>query len=187
MVENRRHTVDMSRLEFEPSADELLGYNAKFASDFPDEGMEKAPTRKLAVVSCMDSRMDIFELLGLGHGEAHVIRNAGGVVTDDVIRSLCLSQRYMGTQEIVLLHHTDCGLQSVSEDSFRAELEDELGIKPWWALEAFIDPYADVRQSIQRLHLTPFVANKDHIRGFVYDVGTGVLNEVDGHLGQESQ
>lgn len=180
MPDNRRHTMEMSSASFEPSADELLGYNAAFAADFPDEGMDKAPTRKLAVVACMDSRMDIFELLGLGHGEAHVIRNAGGVVTDDVIRSLCLSQRYMGTQEIVLLHHTDCGLQSVAEDSFRAELEAELGIKPWWALEAFVDPYADVRQSIQRLHLTPFVANKDYIRGFVYEVATGELREVAG-------
>lgn len=122
--------------------------------------------------------MDLFELLGLGNGEAHVIRNAGGVVTDDVIRSLCLSQRLLGTREILLVHHTDCGLQKVTEDEFKAELEAELGIKPWWALESFADPWADIRQSIQRLRLTPFVPHKDQIRGFVYDVRTGQLDEV---------
>ncbi len=163
---------------FAPNADELLSNNQAFSRDFPGADLVVSPTRNLAVVACMDSRMDIFQLLGLGNGEAHVIRNAGGVVTDDVIRSLCLSQRYMGTKEIVLLHHTDCGLQSVSEDSFRAELEAELGIKPWWAVEAFRDPYEDIRQSIQRLLLTPFVTNKEHIRGFVYDVGNGQLHEV---------
>ena len=166
---------------FVPNADELLGYNRAFSHEFPGADLVVSPTRKLAVVACMDSRMDIFQLLGLGNGEAHVIRNAGGVVTDDVIRSLCLSQRYMGTKEIVLLHHTDCGLQSVSEDSFRAELEAELGIKPWWAVEAFRDPYDDIRQSIQRLLLTPFVTYKDHIRGFVYDVGDGLMHEVSPH------
>jgi carbonic anhydrase len=139
-----------------------------------------APTRRLAVVACMDSRMDLFQLLGLEHGEAHVIRNAGGVVTDDVIRSLCLSQRALGTREIILVHHTNCGLHNVSEDAFKAELEAELGIKPWWALESFTDPYADVRQSIHRLRHTPFVKFKDFIRGFVYDVRTGELHEVNG-------
>ena len=109
----------------------------------------------------MDSRMPIFGILGLGRGEAHIIRNAGGVVTDDVIRSLCLSQRAMGTKEIILLHHTDCGLQKVSEDSFKSELEEELGIRPHWAVEAFEDPYADVRQSIQRLLLSPYILGKE--------------------------
>lgn len=122
--------------------------------------------------------MDIFKLLGLGNGEAHIIRNAGGVVTDDVIRSLCLSQRSLGTKEIVLLHHTNCGLQLVSEDDFKAALESEVGVKPNWALEAFSDPYADVRQSIHRLMLSPFVRHKDHIRGFVYDVTSGEMHEV---------
>ncbi len=159
-------------------AEQLVENNRRFAEQFPDAELGVSPTRHLAIVACMDSRMDIFRLLGLGNGEAHVIRNAGGVVTDDVIRSLCLSQRSMGTSEIILLHHTDCGLQSVSEDSFRAEVEAEVGMKPWWALEAFADPFDDVRQSINRLHLTPFVLYKDRIRGFVYDVGNGILHSV---------
>jgi carbonic anhydrase len=121
--------------------------------------------------------MDIFEMLGLAHGDAHVIRNAGGVVTDDVIRSLVLSQRLLGTREILLIHHTDCGLQTISEDAFKAELEAECGIKPWWALECFTDPYDDVRQSINRLRHSPFIGHKDHIRGFVYDVADGRLHE----------
>ncbi len=122
--------------------------------------------------------MDVFSMLGLDHGDAHVIRNAGGVITDDVIRSLCLSQRSLGTREIVLIHHTDCGLQNVSDDLFKAELEREFGIKPWWSLESFADPYDDTRQSIRRLELTPFIGYKAHIRGFVYDVATGCLHEV---------
>ena len=122
--------------------------------------------------------MDTFEILGLQHGDAHIIRNAGGVITDDVIRSLCLSQRFLGTREIVLLHHTDCGLMKVTEDDFKAELEAEIGIKPWWALESFADPHADVLQSIKRLQITPFIPHKDHIRGFVYNVTSGLLEEV---------
>ncbi len=169
----------MTDQTFHPSADELIAHNVAYARAFRGGGLQVAPTRKLAVVACMDSRMDIFAILGLGNGEAHVIRNAGGVVTDDVIRSLCLSQRLLGTREIVLVHHTDCGLQKVSEEAFKAELEAELGVKPVWAVESFTDPYADVRQSIQRLVLTPFVLHKDHIRGFVYDVATGTVDEVD--------
>lgn len=164
---------------FSPNADELVANNATYASDFGDEHLPVNPRRQLAVVACMDSRMDIFELLGLGHGEAHIIRNAGGVITDDVIRSLCLSQRFLGTREIILLHHTDCGLQRVTEDDFKDTLQAELGIKPWWALESFADPYVDTAQSIRRLRLTPFVPYKDHIRGFVYDVVSGRLDEVD--------
>lgn len=164
--------------EFSPNAEELLRHNAEFAQNFADADLQVAPTRSLAVVACMDSRMDIFMLLGLAHGEAHVIRNAGGAITDDVIRSLCLSQRFMGTREIILLHHTDCGLQKVSEDTFRAEIEADIGVKPRWALESFTDPYADVKQSIQRLVNTPFVLHKENIRGFVFDVTTGELHEV---------
>lgn len=164
---------------FEPSAAELIGHNANYAEHFHDSALQVDPLRHLTVVTCMDSRMDIFQLLGLGNGEAHIIRNAGGVITDDVIRSLCLSQRYLGTKEIILLHHTDCGLQRVTEDTFKAELEAELGVKPWWALESFSDPYADVRQSMQRLRLTPFVQYKEYVRGFVYDVTTGLINEVE--------
>jgi carbonic anhydrase len=165
---------------FHPAGDELITSNAGYAGSFSDSELQVSPTRKLAVVACMDSRMDIFAILGLGNGEAHIIRNAGGVITDDVIRSLCLSQRFLGTREIVLLHHTDCGLQQVSEDVFKSEIEHELGVKPWWALESFDDPYDDVRQSMHRLHLTPFVQDKEYIRGFVYDVTTGLLAEVDG-------
>ena len=164
---------------FHPNADELIGHNGRYAEHFPDTDLQVDPLRHLAVVTCMDSRMDIFQLLGLGNGESHIIRNAGGVITDDVIRSLCLSQRYLGTKEIILLHHTDCGLQRVTEDVFKAELEAELGIKPWWALESFSDPYADVRQSMKRLQLTPFVQYKENVRGFVYDVTTGLVNEVE--------
>jgi carbonic anhydrase len=163
---------------FRPNADELLAFNVEYAASFSDDHLPVAPQRRLAIVACMDSRMDIFEMLGLAHGEAHVIRNAGGVITDDVIRSLCLSQRFLGTREVILLHHTDCGLQRVTEDAFNAELEAELGIKPWWALESFTDPYTDTRQSMRRLDMTPFVPHKDHVRGFVYDVDTGRLNEV---------
>lgn len=123
--------------------------------------------------------MDTFKILGLQPGEAHIIRNAGGVITDDVIRSLVMSQRFLGTREIILAHHTDCGLQRVSEDMFKAEMEAELGLKPWWALESFSDPYADTRQSIQRLLATPFIKHKEHISGFVYDVTDGLLHPVE--------
>lgn len=163
---------------FSPSADELLAYNEQYVATFADHDLALRPRRKLCVVACMDSRMDIFQMLGLAHGDAHVIRNAGGVVTDDVIRSLVLSQRRLGTREIILVHHTDCGLQTVTEDAFKAELEAEVGIKPWWALESFTDPYTDTRQSINRLQHSPFVLHKDHITGFVYDVADGRLHQV---------
>ena len=163
--------------EFVPSADQLVAHNERFSGSFEDGDLAVAPAMKLAVVACMDSRMDIFKILGLANGEAHILRNAGGVITDDVIRSLCLSQRFLGTQEIVLLHHTDCGLQKVSEDEFKADLEAELGIKPRWSLEPFTDPYGDTRQSMQRLIVTPFV-DASYLRGFVYDVTDGRLREV---------
>ena len=161
-----------------PIADEFITANRAFAVDFPDVDLQVEPTRHVALVACMDSRMDMFQLLGLGHGEAHVIRNAGGVITDDVIRSLCLSQRFLKTREVVLVHHTDCGLERVTEDTFRSEMQEELGVTPPWVVEAFTDPHASVRQSMQRLHLSPFLAHKDHIRGFVYCVTTGLLDEV---------
>jgi carbonic anhydrase len=165
--------------DWTPNADELLRNNAAYAANFDDDHLPVRPQRRLAVVACMDSRMNIFEMLGLRHGEAHVIRNAGGVITDDVIRSLCVSQRFLGTREIILLHHTDCGLQSVDEDSFKAALEAELGVKPFWSLESFSDPFVDTQQSMRRLQMTPFVGHKDAIRGFVYDVDTGQLHEVE--------
>lgn len=163
---------------FRPSADELLGNNADYVATYADQDLALRPQRELAIVACMDSRMDIFQMLGLRHGEAHIIRNAGGVVTDDVIRSLVLSQRLLGTREIILIHHTNCGLQTINEEAFKAEIEAEVGIKPWWALECFADPYLDTRQSINRLLNSPFVRHKDHIRGFVYDVADGALHEV---------
>lgn len=163
---------------FSPNTDELVANNASYVDSFSDHDLALAPRRHLAVVACMDSRMDIFQMLGLEHGDAHIIRNAGGVVTDDVVRSLVLSQRLLGTQEVVLIHHTDCGLQKVSEEEFKRELEAECGIKPWWALETFSDPYEDVRQSMGRLHHSPFIRFKDYIRGFVYDVTDGRLHEV---------
>ena len=165
--------------DFSPNADELVANNREFMKSFGDEGLTLSPKRHLAIVACMDSRMDIFQMLGLDHGDAHIIRNAGGVVTDDVIRSLVLSQRLLGTKEVILIHHTDCGLQAIQEESFKAEIEAEVGIKPWWSLECFTDPYLDVRQSISRLHNSPFIAERAHIRGFVYDVEDGSLNEVD--------
>lgn len=168
----------MSDEQFQPNVDELLANNHDYVDRFADGDLALAPRRRLAIVACMDSRMDIFEMLGLAHGDAHVIRNAGGVVTDDVVRSLVLSQRLLGTREILLIHHTNCGLQTIDEASFKSELEAEFGIKPWWALECFTDPYADVRQSINRLLQSPFVSHKDHISGFVYDVADGRLHHV---------
>jgi carbonic anhydrase len=168
----------MSDPVFHPSADELLANNVRYVEQFTDGPMDLRPRRKLAVVACMDSRMNIFEMLGLRHGEAHIIRNAGGVVTDDVIRSLVISQRRLGTREVILIHHTNCGLEGLLADEFLHELEDESGVRPSWALESFRDPYTDVRQSINRLQLSPFVKHKDHIRGFVYDVADGKLHEV---------
>ena len=138
--------------DFTPNTDELLVNNQAYVARFADHGLQLSPKRHLAVVACMDSRMDIFEMLGLKHGDAHIIRNAGGVVTDDVVRSLVVSQRLLNTQEIVLIHHTNCGLQTVSEDEFKHQIEAECGIKPWWALETFGDPFVDVRQSMARLH-----------------------------------
>ncbi len=164
--------------DFRPNADELIANNAAYAERFADQKLQVEPRRQLAIVACMDSRMDIFEMLGLAHGDAHVIRNAGGTVTDDVVRSLVLSQLYLGTREIVLIHHTDCGLQKTDDTSFRNLLDEEFGLRPPWALEAFSDPYADVRQSLSRLRNNPFIRHKDHVRGFVYRVDDGRLDEV---------
>ncbi len=163
---------------FTPNADQLLADNAAYAERFADQDLPGAPGRRLAVVACMDARLDVSSVLGLRNGDAHVIRNAGGVVTDDVVRSLALSQRALGTREIVLVHHTRCGLQGVDEDAFRRELREEVGITPPWSLEGFDDADEDVRQSMHRLHMSPFLPHKDHIRGFVYEVETGRLREV---------
>ncbi|MDW3219524.1 MAG: carbonic anhydrase [Acidimicrobiales bacterium] len=164
--------------DFTPSADHFLARNAEWVAEFEPRGLPVSPGRRVAIVACMDSRMPLFPILGLDRGDAHLIRNAGGVVTDDVIRSLTLSQRALGTREIILVHHTDCGLQKVTEDGFTADIESDIGVRPPWRVEAFTDPYADTKQSIQRLLNSPFIAHKDHIRGFVYDVGNGRLDEV---------
>jgi carbonic anhydrase len=136
------------------------------------------PARKLAVVACMDARLDVFATLGLDLGDAHVIRNAGGVVTDDTIRSLTISQRQLGTERIVLVHHTDCGMLSFTEDEFRRDLLADTGMKPPWAVEAFTDLEADLRQSMARVRQSPFLPHRDDVRGFIYDVDTGALREV---------
>lgn len=165
--------------DFTPNAPELIANNHRYAATFDHQQLSLRPRRRMAVVACMDSRMEIFEILGLVHGDAHIIRNAGGSVTDDVIRSLALSQRMLGTREIVLIQHTNCGLHNLNEDQFKAEIETETGMRPWWALESFADPFANVRQSINRLRHSPFVFFKEHVRGFVYDVETGALTEVE--------
>ena len=162
---------------FIPNADELLANNARYAEQFDDGNLAVQPRRRMAIVACMDSRMDIFQMLGLAHGEAHIIRNAGGVVTEDVIRSLVISQRLLGTREILLLHHTDCGLQRLVGDTLKDEIEDEIGIRPSWATETFKDPFQNVRQSIRRLQVSPFITHKELIRGFVYRVEDGQLEE----------
>jgi len=141
------------------------------------KGLSARPERRVAVVACMDARLDLFDILGLEVGDAHLIRNAGGVVTDDVIRSLTISQRFLGTEEIVLVHHTGCGMLGFTEDEFRAELEREVGQRPTWAAEAFSELDADVRQSMERIRTSPFLRSRD-VRGFVYDVETGELREV---------
>lgn len=158
--------------------DELLANNAAFAADLPTKHFDVRPSRRLAIVTCMDSRLDVFAALGLGDGEAHVLRNAGGVITDDVIRSLAVSQRRLGTREVMLIHHTDCGMQTLSDDSFRAELQQATGIAPAFAIESFSDVDADVRQSILRVRRSVFVPHRDSVRGFVYDVDTHRLREV---------
>ena len=158
--------------------DQLLDNARAYADEF-DRGDAPLPSaRKVAVVACMDGRLDPQKVLGLAADDGHVIRNAGGVVTDDAIRSLAISQRLLGTEEIILIHHTDCGMLTFGDDEFRRQIQDETGIKPEWAAEAFSDVDEDVRQSLARIQANPFVPKKDSVRGFVYDVTTGSLREV---------
>ncbi|MFB7861905.1 MULTISPECIES: beta-class carbonic anhydrase [unclassified Streptomyces] len=158
--------------------DRLVQANRRYADDFADPGMDARPVLQVAVVACMDARLDLHAALGLELGDCHTIRNAGGVVTDDVIRSLTISQRALGTRSVMLVHHTGCGLESLTED-FRHELEDEVGQRPAWAVEAFRDVDQDVRQSMQRVRTSPFLLHTDDVRGFVFDVTTGLLREID--------
>jgi carbonic anhydrase len=159
--------------------DELLQNNEAYAASFDKGHLTIPPTKKVAVVACMDARLQPNRILGLEEGEAHVIRNAGGVVTDDEIRSLAISQRLLGTEEVILIHHTDCGMLTFSDEDFRRSLQDEVGIKPHWSTEAFSDLEEDVRQSVARIEASPFIPHKDSVRGFIYEVETGYLREVD--------
>ena len=158
--------------------DELLANNAAFAAALPERHFDLRPSRRLAIVTCMDSRLDVFAALGLHDGEAHVLRNAGGVITDDVIRSLAVSQRRLGTRTVMLIHHTDCGMAKLTDDGFRQELLEATGVAPAFAIESFSDVDADVRQSVLRVRRSPFVPHRDAVRGFVYDVDTHLLREV---------
>jgi carbonic anhydrase len=160
------------------AADELLRNNEEYARAFDKGDLPVPPSRRVAVVACMDARLDVYRMLGLEEGEAHVIRNAGGVVTDDVIRSLTISQRLLGTREVVLIHHTDCGMVTFTDDALKAQIQQETGIRPSFSFEAFPDLEEDVRQSVRRIQASPFVPHKDNVRGFVYEVETGRLREV---------
>src|SRR3954466_9960921 len=160
------------------TTDQLLENAERYASEFDKGDLPLPPGRKVAVVACMDARLNPYGILGLSEGDAHVIRNAGGVVTDDEIRSLSISQRLLGTEEIILIHHTDCGMLTFTDDDFKRSIQEDTGIKPEWAAEAFPDLDEDVRQSIARIHASPFIPNKDSVRGFVYEVETGKLREV---------
>ena len=161
------------------STDHFLANNARYAASFAKGDLPTPPARRTAIVACMDARIETGRLLGLEEGDAHVIRNAGGVVTDDVLRSLVISQRLLGTEEIILIHHTDCGMVTFRDDDIKDAIEAETGIRPSFALESFSDIEEDVRQSIRRIRASPFIPVKDKIRGFVYDVKTGQLNEVE--------
>ncbi|QHY95048.1 Beta-carbonic anhydrase 1 [Streptomyces sp. S4.7] len=158
--------------------DRLVDANRHYAKEFDDPGMDARPVLRVAVVACMDARLDLHDALGLELGDCHTIRNAGGVVTDDVIRSLTISQRALQTRSVVLIHHTGCGLEAITED-FRHELEMEVGQRPAWAVESFRDVDQDVRQSMQRVRTSPFLLHTDDVRGFVFDVSTGLLREID--------
>ena len=158
--------------------DELLANHERYAASFDKGELPMPPAKKVAVVACMDARLMLSRVLGLVEGDAHVIRNAGGVVTDDAIRSLAISQRLLGTEEIILVHHTDCGMLTFTDDEFKRSIQNDVGIKPHWSAETFADLEEDVRQSIARIKASPFIPNKDSVRGFVYDVETGSLSEV---------
>ena len=158
--------------------DELLNNNAAYAASFEKGDLPLPPARDVAVVACMDARLDVHKILGLEEGDAHVIRNAGGVITDDEIRSLTISQRLLGTREIVLIHHTDCGMLTFSDDELKAQIHEEVGMKPHFSMESFSDLEEDVRQSVARIQTSPFIPHKESVRGFVYEVESGRLREV---------
>jgi carbonic anhydrase len=158
--------------------DELVENNAAYAGSFQERDLPLPPARGVAVVACMDARLDVHKILGLQEGDAHVIRNAGGVITDDEIRSLMISQRLLGTREVILIHHTDCGMLTFSDDELKAQIHEEVGLKPHFSMESFSDLEEDLRQSVARIKASPFVPHKESVRGFVYEVETGRLREV---------
>ena len=160
------------------STEELLTEARAYAAAFAESGLPLRPRRKVAIVACMDARLDPYGLFGLALGDAHVIRNAGGAVTEDIIRSLAISQRLLGTEEIIVVHHTECGMLTFSDDDFRAQLGAEVGVEPPWDVETFADIDTNVRQSLVRILASPFIPCKTSVRGFVYDVNTGGLREV---------
>jgi carbonic anhydrase len=159
--------------------EELLRNNAIYAESFEKGDLPLPPARGVAVVACMDARLDVHKILGLEEGDAHVIRNAGGVITDDEIRSLTISQRLLGTREIILIHHTDCGMLTFSDDELKAQIHEEVGMKPHFSMESFSDLEEDVRQSIARIQASPFIPHNDSVRGFIYEVETGRVREVN--------
>src|SRR4051812_7766832 len=161
------------------ATDDLLRNAEQYAATFDKGDLPLPPARKIDVLACMDARLNPYGILGLREGDAHIIRNAGGVVTDDEIRSLAISQRLLGTEEIILIHHTDCGMLTFTDDEFKRSVQDDVGIKPEWAAEAFPDLDEDVRQSVARIQASPFIPRKESVRGFVYEVDTGRLREVD--------
>ena len=158
--------------------DELLENNAAYAGSFDKGDLPLPPARGVAVVACMDARLDVHKILGLEEGDAHVIRNAGGVITDDEIRSLTISQRLLGTRDIILIHHTDCGMLTFKDDELKAQIHEDVGLKPHFSMESFSDLEEDVRQSIARIQASPFISHKQSVRGFIYEVETGRLREV---------
>jgi carbonic anhydrase len=160
------------------ATDELLANNEAYVAAFDGGDLPLPPAKKVAIVACMDARLNVYGALGLSEGDAHVIRNAGGVITDDQIRSLAISQRLLGTEEIILIHHTECGMLTFTDDAFKQSIQEDTGIKPAWAAEAFADLDTDVRQSIARIKASPFIPRKDSVRGFVYEVESGRLREV---------
>jgi carbonic anhydrase len=158
--------------------DQLLRNNERYAAEFDKGDLPKQPARKLAVVACMDARLDVHKILGLDEGDAHVLRNPGGAVTDDEIRSLAISQRLLGTEEIILIRHTDCGMLAFDDDGFRRQIQEETGIEPEWPAQGFSDLDEELRESIARIEASPFIPRKDNVRGFVYEVERGRLREV---------
>ena len=158
--------------------DELLQNNERYAASFVNGDLPPSPAKGVAIVACMDARLNVYEMLGLEEGDAHVIRNAGGVITDDEIRSLTISQRLLGTREVILIHHTDCGMLTFTDEELKEQIQQEVGIKPHFPLETFADLEEDVRQSIRRIQVSPFISHKDSVRGFIYEVESGRLREV---------